>query len=99
MQKPHETFRREGNDLVTSVELTLKDALTGWKRQVATIDGRQVPVSSAGPTPPDWRESFPQLGMPNSKSPKDRGNLIVEAKVKFPKSLTIEQKSKLKDIL
>ena len=81
------------------VELDLKEALTGWKRTIPTIDGKQIPVSGGGPTAPGFREPFPERGMPKSKKPSDRGDMIVEVKVKFPKSLTPAQKTQLREIL
>lgn len=98
-EKPHATLSREGDDLKTTIELDLKEALTGWKRTVTTIDGKQLNVSGAGPTPPGYQERFPGLGMPISKKPGERGDFIVEVKVSFPKSLTSAQKAKIKEAL
>lgn len=98
-EKPHPLFTRDGDDIKHTVEIDLKEALTGWKRTVQTIEGKQLPVSSAGPTQPEWTERFPGLGMPKSKSPNSRGDFIVGVKIKFPTSLTADQKSKLKEIL
>lgn len=99
MQKDHELFRREGDNLIATVELDLKEALTGWKRTLPTIDGKQIPVAGGGPTAPGYRETFPERGMPKSKKPTERGDMIVEVKVKFPTSLTPAQKIQLKEIL
>jgi DnaJ homolog subfamily B member 4 len=98
-EKPHPTLRRDGDELRTTIELTLKEALTGWQRTVTTIDGKQLPVSGGGPTPPTHEERFPNLGMPKSKKPEERGDFIVEVKVIFPRYLTSTQKAKLKEIL
>ena len=98
-EKPHATLKRNGDDIRTTVELNLKEALTGWKRTVTTIDGRQLPVSGGGPTPPGHEERFPHLGMPLPKKPNERGDFIVEVKVIFPKFLTQAQKAKLKEDL
>lgn len=98
-QRPHPVFTRNDDDLITILEIDLKEALTGWKRTVQTIDGRQLPVSGSGPTAPGFRETFPHLGMPKSKKPTERGDMIVEIKVKFPPSLTAAQKSTLKETL
>ena len=98
-EKPHPTLKRDGDDIRTTVELSLKEALTGWRRTVTTIDGRQLPVSGGGPTPPGHEERFPHLGMPLSKQPNERGDFIVEVKVNFPKVLTPAQKAKLKEDL
>ena len=92
-------FTREEDNLKAVVELDLKEALTGWQRTVTTIEGRQQSVSRGGPTGPGFREVFPHQGMPKSKRPSERGDMIVEVKVKFPTSLTSTQKSQLKEIL
>lgn len=80
------------------LEITLEEALTGWKREVNTIEGRRIPVSGGGPTQPGAEIRYPELGMP-TKKPGGRGDMIVEVKVKFPTSLTPAQKAQLKAIL
>lgn len=99
MQKPHPLFTRNGDDIKHMVDLDLKEALTGWKRTVQTIDGKQLPVSSGGPTGPTWEERYPGLGMPKSKKPTERGDFVVGVRIKFPTSLTQAQKDALKDVL
>lgn len=98
-EKPHPLFSRDGDNIRHDVELDLKEALTGWKRTVQTIDGKQISVSQSGPTQPDWVEKYPGLGMPKSKTPSVRGEFQVGVKIKFPTSLTASQKEKLKEIL
>ncbi|KAI9754031.1 MAG: hypothetical protein M1815_005825 [Lichina confinis] len=98
-EKEHPVFKREGDDLRTTIELDLKEALTGWQRTVSTIDGRQLPVSGAGPTQPGSEERYPGLGMPKSKKQSERGDLVVTFKVKFPRHLSAEQKKILRDVL
>lgn len=98
-EKEHPLYKRDGDDLRHDVELDLKEALTGWQRTVKTIDGKQVNVSSSGPTPPTYTDRFPNLGMPKSKKPTDRGDFVVGVKIKFPAKLSPEQKLKLKELL
>ncbi len=98
-EKPHASLTRDGDDLKTTIELDLKEALTGWKRTVTTIDGKQLNVSGAGPTQPGYEERFPGLGMPLSKKPGERGDFVVQVKVNFPTSLTAAQKAKIKEAL
>lgn len=81
------------------MEIDLKEALTGWTRTVQTIDGKNISVKSAGPTPPEYTDRYPGLGMPKSKKPSERGDFVIGVKVKFPGSLTSDQKNKLKEIL
>lgn len=92
-------FTREDDDIHLKLDLELKEALTGWKRTVTTIDGKQINIERAGPTQPGSKDVYPNLGMPLSKKPEQRGNFIITYNVKFPTSLTPTQKEKLKEIL
>jgi DnaJ family protein B protein 4 len=98
-QKPHDVFQRDGDDIVYNLEITLKEALTGWERQVKTIEGKQIRVAKGGPTAPGSTERFPSQGMPISKKPGQRGDFVVKFSVKFPTTLTATQKEQLKQIL
>lgn len=98
-QKAHPLYVREGDNIIHTVELDLKEALTGWKRTVATIDGKQISLDKAGPTQPGSSDSYPSLGMPISKKPGQRGDFIVRYSVKFPTTLTAAQKATLREIL
>jgi DnaJ family protein B protein 4 len=98
-EKPHPLYTRDGNDIHHIVDLDLKEALTGWKRTVTTIDGKNLNIEKAGPTQPGSTDTYPSLGMPISKQPGQRGNFIVKYNVKFPTSLTAAQKQQLKEIL
>lgn len=98
-EKEHPLFRREGDDIRHNVDIDLKEALTGWKKTVKTIDGKQISVGASGPTGPQYIDRFPGLGMPKSKKPDERGDFVVGVNIKFPASLSADQKSKLKDIL
>lgn len=98
-QKSHPLYSRDGDDIIQTVDLDLKEALTGWKRTVTTIDGKQIGLEKSGPTQPGSTDSYPNLGMPISKKPGQRGNFVVKYNVKFPTTLTAQQKEKLKEIL
>ncbi|KAL8803584.1 MAG: hypothetical protein Q9182_003089 [Xanthomendoza sp. 2 TL-2023] len=98
-EKPHELYKREEDNLRMYVDLTLKEALTGWSRTIPTIDGKKFTLSKGGPTGPGYTETYPHQGMPMSKKPTERGDMIVEVKIKFPTSLTGAQKAQLRNIL
>lgn len=66
---------------------------------MTTIDGKQLNIEKNGPTQPGSSDRYPGLGMPISKKPGTRGDFIVKYNVKFPTSLTADQKQKLKAIL
>lgn len=81
------------------MDLSLKEALTGWERIVRTIDGKSIRVSKPGPTQPGHEERYPGLGMVSSKNPSNRGDMVIRANVSFPTSLTSSQKDILRDVL
>jgi len=45
-QKKHEVFTRKGDDLAMEVRLSLKEALTGYKKKFVHLDGREVCIGS-----------------------------------------------------
>ncbi|KAI9279546.1 hypothetical protein BY458DRAFT_502108 [Sporodiniella umbellata] len=95
-EKPHATFKREGDNLKVTVELTLLEALTGFQRKIATLDDRTLSINNTKSIVQTGQESHVSgEGMPNSKTGK-KGDLIITYEVKFPTSLTDEQKNHLK---
>ena len=100
-EKPHPTFTRRGDDLVVEVELTLVEALSGFSKTVKTLDGKTLPISASSSRviQPGQEERFPGEGMPISKKPGQKGDLVVKFVVKFPASLTAEQREGLKKVL
>eukprot|EP00252_Welwitschia_mirabilis_P012986 TRINITY_DN28697_c0_g1_i1.p1 TRINITY_DN28697_c0_g1~~TRINITY_DN28697_c0_g1_i1.p1 ORF type:complete len:129 (+),score=28.61 TRINITY_DN28697_c0_g1_i1:122-508(+) len=94
---PHERFRREGNNLHTSVSISLRDALVGFENSISHLDDHKVPVGSKGITKPKEVRRIKGEGMPVHMSNK-KGDLYVTYEVVFPRSLTEEQKNKIKEI-
>ncbi|KGG50290.1 DnaJ-like subfamily protein [Mitosporidium daphniae] len=98
-EKPHAQFKREGNDLHHTVKISLLQALTGAMISVPTIEGQPLavrlsPIVRAGDT-----KTLQGYGMPISKTPEQRGALILKFDVIFPTALTETQKEALKSIL
>ncbi|KAI4525974.1 hypothetical protein EV122DRAFT_269643 [Schizophyllum commune] len=104
-EKPHDKFKREGNDLIARVPIPLVDALTGSSNGrfvVEHLDGRklQVPVP-AGIVKPGQETTVPGEGMPIRKDGQVRrkGDLIIKWDVQFPDRLTPAQKEGLRKVL
>ncbi|XP_075511464.1 dnaJ protein ERDJ3B-like [Primulina tabacum] len=95
---PHDRFSREGNDLHTTVTITLVQALVGFEKTIKHLDEHLVDVSSKGITTPKEVRKFKGEGMPLHFSNK-KGDLYVKFEVLFPTSLTENQKTKIKEIL
>ena len=64
--KPHARFSRDGDDLITTVCVSLQDALGGVRTSVPGIDGRALPVAVPYATP-DTIVTVAGEGMPNAK--------------------------------
>ncbi|KAK4412443.1 DnaJ protein ERDJ3B [Sesamum alatum] len=95
---PHDRFRREGNDLHTTVTITLVQALVGFEKTIKHLDEHLVDISSKGITKPKEVRKFKGEGMPLHYSNK-KGDLYVTFEILFPTSLTEDQKTKIKDVL
>ncbi|KAF8725942.1 hypothetical protein HU200_020516 [Digitaria exilis] len=95
---PHGRFRREGNDLHATVTISLLQALVGFEKTIKHLDNHLVEIGTKGITKPKEIRKFKGEGMPLYQSNK-KGDLYVTFEVLFPKTLTDDQKAKLKDIL
>lgn len=98
-EKPHALYKREGNDLVVTQEITLLEALTGKTLDLTTLDGRNLMIPLTDIVKPGAEIVVPNEGMPISKEPGKRGNLRIKIDVTYPSRLTSEQKSELKRVL
>ncbi|XP_062208422.1 dnaJ protein ERDJ3B-like [Phragmites australis] len=93
----HERFRREGNDLHTTVTISLLEALIGFEKNFKHLDNHLLEIGAKGVTKPNEVRRFKGEGMPLYQSNK-RGDLYIKFEVTFPKTLTDDQKAKLKSI-
>ncbi|KAF8080823.1 hypothetical protein N665_0920s0006 [Sinapis alba] len=98
-EKPHPVYKRDGNDLLVSQEITLLEALTGKTLDLTTLDGRTLMIPLTDIINPDHEIVVPNEGMPISKEPGKKGNLRLKINVRYPLKLTAEQKSELKRVL
>ena len=99
-EKPHSVFKRQGDDLKVSLNVSLVEALTGFSRQITTLDGRSVTVSGAqgsSPIQPGQVILVKAEGMPISKSPGKKGDLLVAINVKFPSTVTEAQRQVIRE--
>ncbi|KAG2768664.1 hypothetical protein JG687_00013723 [Phytophthora cactorum] len=99
-QKPHNKFKRDGDNLLYHAKLSLRDALLGsGTLTIKTLDGREVPVPLGGVIAPGTQIVIAGEGMPLQKRPSQRGNLVVEFDVQFPTKLTEAQKNMVRQAL
>lgn len=100
-EQPHSTFRRDGDTLHATLELSLLEAMAGFQRTFTTLDKRTLRVSNQTVLPPSQELKFSGEGMPNSKTGR-KGDLIFDCKVILPKAgrrLTDAEKESLSQVL
>jgi len=98
-EKPHDVYKREGNDLVHETKISLKAALTGFKLTLPQLDGREVSLPIRDIISPGSERRIPGEGMPLPKNPSQKGDLRVRFQVEFPHSLTEQQRQTIKNTL
>ncbi|MDP8943209.1 MAG: molecular chaperone DnaJ [Actinomycetota bacterium] len=90
---PDERFVRDGNDLVTVVDLPATDAALGTSVAVPTLDGeRQIEIEPG--TQPGAVIALPGLGMPSLGRGR-RGDQRVVVNVMVPRNLSQDQRERL----
>ncbi|KZV31643.1 DNAJ heat shock family protein [Dorcoceras hygrometricum] len=98
-EKPHEIFRRDGNDLLMNYSVTLAEAIRGITLEAKTLDNRDLLIPVNEIISPGHEVLVSGEGMPIAKEPGSRGDLKILFQVKFPTTLTTEQRAALKQIL
>lgn len=96
----HDRFVRRNADLLTEINLSLKESLLGFDRSIKHLDGSIISISrkEGEVTGPEEILVVKGKGMPiqdeqNSKDSKFRryGDLYIKTKVEFPKELWLQQ--------
>jgi len=82
---PHAVFERAGNDLKTTVKISLKQALLGFRKTLTHLDNREIVLDRTGKiTKPGEIEKVIREGMPVYEAASDKGDLIVTYQVELP---------------
>eukprot|EP00922_Rhytidocystis_sp_ex-Travisia-forbesii_P061025 GHVS01090504.1.p1 GENE.GHVS01090504.1~~GHVS01090504.1.p1 ORF type:complete len:345 (+),score=39.97 GHVS01090504.1:267-1301(+) len=95
--KSHARFTRDGNHLIYKASVPLVKALTGATITIMTLDNRKLQVKMEDVVTHTSRKIIPGEGMPITKRPTEKGDMIIEFDIVFPRKLTTLQKQKIKD--
>ncbi len=94
--RPHEIFRREGNDLLCRVNIPFSKAVLGGELEVQTLDGPakiMIPPGTQGGASFRLRKK----GMPALRN-GDRGDEIVYVQVRTPTRLSSKQRELIQEL-
>lgn len=98
--KPHKHFKRENaTDIRYTAKITLREALCGSVIYVPTLGSAQFKLTVHKIITPNMVKRIAGEGLPYSKEPDKRGDLIVAFEVLFPENLNEEKKALLWDLL
>ena len=90
-QLSHSKFQRVGNDLKVRVNISLREALLGFSKEITHLDGHVVNIEREGKTTkPGLLERFKGEGMPVFEHYGDFGDLMVTYIVDMPQVLSDE---------
>ncbi|XP_072299285.1 dnaJ homolog subfamily B member 1a isoform X3 [Eucyclogobius newberryi] len=97
--RPHPVFTRDGSDIIYPAKISLREALCGCTVNAPTLDGRTVTVTSKDVVKPGTKKRIVGEGLPLSKFPDKRGDMILDFSVKFPEELGQNTCDALRQIL
>ncbi|EDQ86720.1 uncharacterized protein MONBRDRAFT_38336 [Monosiga brevicollis MX1] len=95
----HPRFKRRGNDLVHTTHITLVEALCGCIVELLTLDGRKLSIPINDVIKPGFQKVVAGEGMPITKLPGQRGNLVLEFHTEFPRNLSDDRKALIRQAL
>ncbi|MDQ4074648.1 MAG: molecular chaperone DnaJ [Chloroflexota bacterium] len=90
--RPHEYFRRDGQNILLDVEINVAQAALGAEIEVPTIDGMQ-PLSIPAGTQTGQVFRLRGKGVPHVRNEDLRGDQLINVFVKTPANLTSEQRA------
>lgn len=96
--KNNTIFSRKGINLYITKKITLKESLTDFKIEFDHVNGKKYKIDHNGGSIiyPNQEMRIKDMGMDRNGR---KGSLIITFKITFPKSLSEEQKKRLKEIL
>ncbi len=92
-------YAREGHNLIYTYKITLMDALTDCSLQIPTLDQRIISIACPEVVSPFYEKVIPNEGMPITKTPGKKGDLIVRFHILFPKYLDGSKRAKIRELL
>jgi len=96
--KRHAKFEREGADLITQYEIPVTMAILGGEVEIETISGSTVKLKIPTGTQPSTIFRVRSKGLPYMGGHDRYGDLMVEAIVKVPKTLSAKSKQLVKEL-
>lgn len=95
--KPHEVFKRKGDDLLAAVKISISQSVLGGEVEVPTIEGKNILLKVPAGTESKKVFRVSGKGIPRYGS-YGRGDMYVELNIAVPKKLSKKQKELLEKL-
>lgn len=92
---PHPVFKREGHDLVMSLNLKLSDALLGTKYPIETLDGK---IEVTIPEGVSINEILRVRGKGVPAGKNKRGDLLIKLNIKLPSKISRKSRELIEEL-
>lgn len=91
-EQENSQFKRSGNDLILRMNIELVEALCGFQKVISTLDDRDIVITvlPGEVTKHGEVKCILNEGMPMYKNPTEKGLLIIQFLVNFPKQIQPE---------
>jgi len=94
----HDKFDRQGDDLVSNINVNCIDAILGRIEKVKTIDGKELEIKINPGTQHGQILSAAGYGMPKMADNRFKGRLLLKVNITIPTNLTSTQLDKLRTL-
>lgn len=94
---PHAKFQRQGDDLISSIEISCVDAMIGKAIRIDTIDSKTLELTITPGTQHGQLMAAAGYGMPKMADNRFKGRMLVAINIVIPNNLTDVQKQILID--
>jgi len=99
-EKRHPLYTREGSNLLHHRKIPLVDALTGFKFDLPHLEpDKTLRIAVNEIVTPTYTKVVKGKGMPSSKDPAEKGDLVVTFDIVYPKELPADSKERLREVL
>jgi len=95
---PHPEFRREGDDLLKDISISVWEAMLGTEIKLKTLDNRELNVNIPAGTQPGTIMRLAGYGMPHVNDQRFKGNILLNIRVNIPTMLSETQKNLIKQL-
>jgi len=95
--QPDRNLKKQGDDLITELNIKLSDALLGSTYTVKTLDG-DIDVKVPANTKIGETLRVKGKGVPKSSNKKNRGDLLIKLKIEMPQKLSSQAKKLIEQL-